>query len=327
MLRARMDPQLVEGLDAFIAATGPGGLAAIDDPVQRRAVFLELMEAGAAAPDASVATEDHLVPGPPGAPELRLRSYRPRDAEDALPAVYYIHGGGMVIGAIETEDAITRWLCGAVGCAAVSVEYRLAPENPHPAPVEDCYAGLVWTAANAERLGIDPDRIAVYGGSAGGGLAAATAIVARDRGGPPLAFQMLLYPMLDDRSCTPSCREIDDIGIFDGWASEEGWRALLGERWATDAVDPAAAPARSTDLSSLPPTWIDVGELDSLRDESVEYGLRLMQAGVATDLRVYPGVFHAWEFFVPYADASARVKAERVAALRRAFELELSSAR
>jgi acetyl esterase/lipase len=317
-----MDPQLIEGLEAFIAATGPGGLAGITDPVQRRAAFLELMEAGAAEPDASVVTEDHLVPGAVGDPEVRLRSYRPVGAEGRLPAVYYIHGGGMVIGAIETEDAIARWLCGAVGCAAVSVEYRLAPENPHPAPVEDCYAGLLWTAANAERLGIDPGRIAVYGGSAGGGLAAATAIVARDRGGPELAFQMLLYPMLDDRCCTPSCREIDDLGVFDGWASEEGWRALLGERWATEGVEPAAAPARSEDLSGLPPAWIDVGELDSLRDESISYALRLMQAGIATDLHVYPAVFHAWEVFVPGADASARVKAERVAALRRVFALD-----
>jgi acetyl esterase/lipase len=321
MLRDRMDPELIQGLDAFLVATGPGGLAAIRDPVERRATFLELMRAGAAEPDAGVLTEDHLVPGPPGAPEVRLRSYRPAGIEGPLPAVYYVHGGGMVIGAIETEDAITRWLCAAVGCAAVSVEYRLAPENPHPAPVEDCYAGLLWTAANAERLGIDPARIAVYGGSAGGGLAAATAILARDRGGPALAFQMLLYPMLDDRSCTPSCREIDDVGVFDGWASEEGWRALLGDRWATDAVDPTAAPARSTDLSGLPPTWIDVGEIDSLRDESVEYALRLLQAGVATDLHVYPAVFHAWEVFVPGAEASARVKADRVAALRRAFAL------
>jgi acetyl esterase/lipase len=317
-----MDPELIDGLDAFIAATGPGGLAGIADPVQRRATFLELMDAGVAEPDAGVVTEDHLVPGAAGDPEVRLRSYRPAGAEGPLPAVYYIHGGGMVIGAIETEDAIAGWLCGAVGCAAVSVEYRLAPENPHPAPVEDCYAGLAWTATNAERLGIDPSRIAVYGGSAGGGLAAATAIVARDRGGPALAFQMLLYPMLDDRCCTPSCREIDDIGVFDGWASEEGWRALLGERWASDAVEPAAAPARSTDLSGLPPAWIDVGELDSLRDESVAYALRLMQAGVATDLHVYPAVFHAWEVFVPEATASARVKAERVAALRRVFALD-----
>jgi acetyl esterase/lipase len=320
-LRDRMDPQLIDGLDAFLAATGPRGLAGIDDPAERRATFGELMAAGGVEPDPNVATSDHLVPGPPGDPEVRVRVYRPVGAEGALPALYYIHGGGMVIGAIETEDAIARALCLAVGCAAVSVEYRLAPENPHPAPVEDCYAGLVWTAENADRLGIDPGRIAVYGGSAGGGLAAATALLARDRGGPALAFQMLLYPMLDDRCETASCEEVDDIGVFDGWASREGWQALLGERWGTDAVDPAAAPARSTDLSGLPPAWIDVGEIDSLRDESVDYALRLLRAGVATDLHVYPGAFHAWEVFVPDADCSGRVVADRVAALRRAFSV------
>jgi acetyl esterase/lipase len=320
-LRERMDPQLIDGLDAFLAATGPRGLAGIADPAERRAVFGELMAAGEVEPDPRVATSDHLVPGPPGAPEVRVRAYRPVGAKGPLPALYYIHGGGMVIGAIETEDAIARALCLAVGCAAVSVEYRLAPENPHPAPVEDCYAGLVWTAENADRLEIDARRIAVYGGSAGGGLAAATAILARDRGGPALTLQMLLYPMLDDRCETPSCEEVDDIGVFDGWASREGWQALLGERWGTDAVEPAAAPARGTDLSGLPPAWIDVGEIDSLRDESVEYALRLLRAGVATDLHVYPGAFHAWEVFVPDADCSGRVVADRVAALRRAFSV------
>jgi acetyl esterase/lipase len=320
-LRERMDPQLIDGLDAFIAATGPRGLAGIADPVERRATFAELMAAGEVEPDPSVSTADHLVPGTPGGVQVRLRSYRPIGAEGLLPALYYIHGGGMVIGAIETEDAIARALCRAVGCAAVSVEYRLAPENPHPAPVEDCYAGLVWTAENAERLGIDAGRVGVYGGSAGGGLAAATVILARDRGGPALALQVLLYPMLDDRCETPSCAEIDDIGVFDGWASREGWQALLGERWGTDAVEPSAAPARSTDLSGLPPAWIEVGELDALRDESVAYALRLMQAGVATDLHVHSGAFHAWEVFVPDADSSVRVVADRVAALRRAFSL------
>jgi acetyl esterase/lipase len=317
-VRERLDPQVIGGLDAFIAATGPRGLAGIADPVDRRKAFLELMQAGN-EPDSDVQTVDHLVPGPAGGPQLRLRSYRPLGADGVLPALYYIHGGGMVIGAIESEDAIARAVCQSVGCAAVSVDYRLAPEHPHPAPVEDCYAGLAWTAANARELGIDPERLAVYGGSAGGALAAAMAILARDRGGPALCFQMLLYPMLDDRCQTPSCREIADLGVFDGWASEDGWRTLLGDRWGTDAVQPSAAPARSNDLSGLPPAWIDVGELDALRDESIEYALRLMQAGVATDLHVYPGVFHAWELFAPDADVSKRVVSDRIAALRRVF--------
>ena len=317
-----MDPELVEGLDGFLEATGPRGLAGIADPVERRRTFLELMAAGAAEPDARVTTEDFQVPGAAGAPEVRVRLYRPADAEGRLPALYYIHGGGMVIGAIETEDAIARSHCLAIGCAAVSVEYRLAPENPHPAAVEDCYAGLAWTAESAGRLGIDRDRIAVYGGSAGGGLAAATALLARDRGGPSLAYQMLLYPMLDDRCDSPSGREVEDIGVFDGWASREGFQAMLGERWGSDAVDPYAAPARAADLAGLPPAWIDVGELDALRDESIEYAQRLLQAGVATDLHVTPGCFHASEVFVPEAASSQRIAAARVAALRRAFGLD-----
>ncbi len=271
-----MDPELVEGLDAFLAATGPRGLAGIPNPVERRRTFLELMAAGGGEPDGRVVHEDFRVPGPDGGPEVRVRHYRPAEAEGPLPALYHIHGGGMVIGAVETEDAIVRSHCLAIGCAAVSVDYRLAPENPHPAPVEDCYAGLAWTAENAARLGIDPDRIAVYGGSAGGGLAAATALLARDRGGPALAYQMLLYPMLDDRCDTASGREIEDIGVFDGWASREGFQALLGERWGTDSVDAYAAPARRADLTGLPPAWIDVGELDALRHESIDYARRLM---------------------------------------------------
>jgi acetyl esterase/lipase len=318
-LRERMDPELVDGLDGFLAATGPRGLAGIADPVERRATFLELVTAEGGEPDARVETSDHEAPGPPGAPAIRVRHYRPVGLDGQLPALLYIHGGGMVIGAIESEDARTRAYCLEVGCAAVSVDYRLAPENPHPAPVEDCFAALAWTAENAVDLGIDADRIAVYGGSAGGGLAAATALLARDRGGPSLIFQMLLYPMLDHRCDTPSGHEVEDIGIFDGWASREGFQALLGERWDTDAVDAYAAPSLATDLAGLPPTWIDVGELDALRDESIDHAQRLLQACVPTELHVNPGCFHASEFFVPDAASSKRIVAARVEALRRAL--------
>jgi acetyl esterase/lipase len=318
-LRDRMDPELVEGLDGFLEATGPRGLAGIADPVERRRTFLGLMEAGGGEPDPRVATEDLRVAGPAGAPDVRVRSYRPVGLNGPLPALFYIHGGGMVIGAIESEDAIVRARCLELGCAAVSVDYRLAPENPHPAPVEDCYAALSWMAAEADRLVIDAGRIAIYGGSAGGGLAAGTALLARDRGGPALAFQMLLYPMLDDRCDTPSGNEVDDIGVFDGWASREGFEALLGERSGTDEVDHYAAPTRCPDLTGLPPTWIDVGELDALRDESIDYAQRLLQAGVPTELHINAGCFHASEVFVPDAASSRRIVAARVEALRRAF--------
>lgn len=318
-LENRMDPELRPGLEAFLEATGPRGLAGIADPVERRQTFLALMLGSETAPDDRVETEDHEIPGPPDGPPVRVRTFRPAGSTDPLPALFYIHGGGMVIGSIDTEDALTRSYCLEVGCAAVSVEYRLAPENPHPAPVEDCYAALAWTVENAERLGIDPERIAIYGGSAGGGLAAGTALLARDRGGPALAFQMLLYPMLDDRCATPSGREVEAIGVFDGWASREGFQALLGDTWDGGDVDAYAAPSRSTDLAGLPPTWIDVGELDALRDEAIDYATRLMRAGVPTDLHVTPGCFHASEVFVPDAAVSTRIVAARIGALRRAL--------
>lgn len=319
MLRDRIDPALLPGLDGFLALAGPRGLMAVADAQERRAAFGALMDAAQAEPDESVVTEDHLAPGPEGAPAIRVRRYRPAGTTGPLPGVYYIHGGAMVLGSIETEDAAARALCRAVGCVVLSVDYRLAPEHPHPAPVEDCYAGLAWAAAHAQELEIDPARLAVYGGSAGGGLAAATALLARDRGGPALAYQMLVYPMLDDRADSPSNQEIDDIGVFDGWANAAGWDALLGERRGTDAVDYSAAPARCADLAGLPPAWLDVGELDALRDEGVAYALALLRAGVPTDLHVYPAAYHGWEIFAPDADVSQRVLADRSAALRRAL--------
>lgn len=314
-LRDRIDPELLDGLDAFIAASSPRGLAGIADVTERRAVFAEMMAAGedAAAAGDGVDAQDATVPSEPPVP---VRVYRPR-AGGPMPALLYIHGGGMVIGSIETEDAIARTLAAEVGCVVVSVEYRLAPETRHPGPAEDCYAALAWMASEAEELGIDPNRVAVYGGSAGGNLAAAVALMARDRGGPRLALQMLLYPMLDDRADSVSCRQVQDIGIWDGWAHREGFEALLGDAAGTEDVDHYAAPARAVDVAGLPPTFIDVGELDSLRDEDVEYALRLMRADVPTELHVHPGAYHGWEVFAPDAAVSRRAVAERVGFLRR----------
>ena len=206
-----------------------------------------------------------------------------------------------------------------LGCVVVSVEYRLAPEHPHPAPVEDCYAGLVWTAKNAAELGIDPDRLAVGGLSAGGGLAAGTVLLARDRGGPALAFQLLVCPMLDDRNVTPSSHEFAEAVVWNRAANLFGWTALLGDAAGTDEVSPYAAPARATDLSGLPPAYIDVGELEVFRDECVDYAQRLVQAGVSTEFHLYPGAFHGFDGMIPDAEISRRAAAERVVALRRAL--------
>jgi acetyl esterase/lipase len=227
----------------------------------------------------------------------------------------------MVIGVPEIDDALMIGYAEQLGAVVVSVDYRLAPEHPYPAPVEDCYAGLVWTAKAAGELGIDPARIAVGGASAGGGLAAATVLLARDRGGPDVAFQLLVCPMLDDRNITPSSHEFAEAIVWDRAANIFGWTALLGDRIGTDDVPPYAAPARATDLSGLPPAFIDVGELEVFRDEDIDYALRLSQAGVSTEFHLYPGAFHGFDGMVPDAELSKRAKAARLAALKRAYGL------
>jgi acetyl esterase/lipase len=320
-LKQRIDPEVAEGLEAFEALLGPGGLNAIADVGERRAAFDGLI-AGLVAglpPNDRVSSEDMMVPGPAGAPDVRVRVYRPVDAATALPGILYIHGGGMVLGSIETEDPFATLLTDRLGCVTVSVDYRLAPEHPHPAPVEDCYAALSWTAGQATELGIDPHRLAVYGPSAGGGLAAGVALLARDRGGPRLAYQVLIQPMLDDRNETASSREIVDLGVWDRATNLEAWRWLLGDRAGTDEVDEYAAPARARDLSGLPPTYIDVGDLDLFRDEDIDYATRLMRAGVPTELHVYPGAVHGSEIFAPASQLATRIIACRMDALRHAL--------
>jgi acetyl esterase/lipase len=206
-----------------------------------------------------------------------------------------------------------------LGAVVVSVEYRLAPEHPHPAPVEDCYAGLVWTAEHADELGIDPQRLLIYGGSAGGGLSAGTALLARDRGGPPLSHQILLCPMLDDRGITQSSQELDGEGVWDRNANLTGWTALLGADRGGPDVSPYAAPARATDLSGLPPTYLDVGTVETFRDETIEYAARLARAGVSVELHVWAGAFHGFEGFAPQAAVSQDSRAARRGYLRRAL--------
>lgn len=266
-----------------------------------------------------VAIEDLLIDGRAGAPDLRLRLYRPHDAPAVLPCLYWVHGGGLVLGNLDLDDRLLSTWSLLLRCAAVSVDYRLAPENPHPAPVEDCYAGLVWTTEQAHALGIDASRVVLGGASAGGGLAAATALLSRDRGGPKAALQLLIYPMLDDRNVTPSSHENLPAGVWDRSSNISAWRAFLGESFGTDEVSPYAAPARATDLSDLPPAYIDVGTADLFRDEIIDYAQRLMQAGVPTALHVYPGAYHGWELAAPRAPITLAARTLRVDALRRAL--------
>lgn len=312
--RDRIDPESRVPLEQLLEAM-PGGFNAVPDIVQRRATMTAMFAAMEIAENENVVQEDRTIPGPEGEPDISVRITRPKNADAVLPGIYFIHGGGMVLGDVEGENVGATTISEQVNAVVVSVEYRLAPENPYPAPVEDCYAGLVWMAEHAAELGIDPARIALYGGSAGGGLVLATALLVRDRKGPKVAFQMPIYPMIDDRNETASSHEISDVGIWDRSANIEAWQWYLG---GNDA-DEYAAPARAQDLSGLPPTFIDVGTVDMFRDEDIVFANRLMQAGVPTELHINPGSYHASEIFAPEAELSRRIWAMRLDALRRAL--------
>ncbi|MEU6494457.1 alpha/beta hydrolase [Streptomyces sp. NPDC046984] len=242
---------------------------------------------------------------------------RPSEPSDAVPAIYYIHGGGMVFGDPTSGVEGVLDTAAALGLAVVSVDYRLAPENPYPAALEDCYSGLMWLAHHAAEVGVDPDRIVVAGASSGAGLAAALALAARDRGGPALLGQLLSSPMLDDRNDTPSSHQMAGLGLWDRTSNKTGWDALLENRSGDLDVPSYAAPARATDLSGLPPTFIDVGSNETFRDECVSYASRLWQAGVQAELHVWPGGFHMFALWVPQAAISRDARTAPMLWLRR----------
>ncbi len=243
------------------------------------------------------------VPGHLGVP-IDLAVIERTGRSGPTTAVYTIHGGGMVMGHhLGNLDSYDDWLLDH-DVVLVSVDYRLAPEHPDPTPVEDCYAGLVWVADHADELGIDPARIVIAGQSAGGGLAAGTALLARDRRGPELFAQVLVSPMLDDRDDTVSTHQIDGVGIADRQAMHFSWGAYLGDRRGKADVSPYAAPARADDLSGLPRTYIDCGSAEVFRDETVAWASALWAAGVDAELHVWPGAFHGFTSMVPGAAVS-----------------------
>jgi acetyl esterase/lipase len=260
---------------------------------------------------------ERTIPGPLGAPDLTVSVFQRTDHAPGGPGIYHIHGGGMVMGdRFLGADSLIDWV-EQLDAVAVSVEYRLAPENPDPAPVEDCYAGLEWMAANAEELGVDPERLVVAGASAGGGLAAGVALMSRDRGGPALAGQLLIYPMLDDRNESLSSHQFDGIGVWDRTSNDTGWDALLGDRRKTSQVSIYAAPARAADLSNLPPAFIDVASAEVFRDEDVAYASTIWACGGDAELHVWPGGFHGFDIFFPQAVLSVLAREARTRWLRR----------
>ncbi|MFO7592142.1 MAG: alpha/beta hydrolase [Acidimicrobiia bacterium] len=252
----------------------------------------------------TVERTDHVVDAERG---VVVRVHRPRGVAGPLPCAFSIHGGGYVLGNREMDDVkLGRW-AGTLGCLGVSVEYRLAPETPYPGPLDDCVDALRWVLDRSDELDIDRSRMGVAGVSAGGGLAAALALRARDEGGPALAFQLLECPMLDDRQHTPSS-QLDGLPIWDRHSNAYGWRSYLGDRYGSDDVPATAAPARATDLSGLPPAFVAVGSIDGFHDEDLEYATRLNRAGVPTEVHVYPGAPHGFQLF---GDSSVAVQAER----------------
>jgi len=268
---------------------------------------LDMLVSALPADLTGVVVEDRHEPGV----DVRIFAPEQRTAEPA-PAVLDIHGGGFAVGTVALDDGPNADIVRATGALVVSVDYRLAPEHPYPAAAEDCYAALRWLVEHADELGVDPRRIAVLGDSAGGGLAATTALMARDRGGPAIALQVLIEPELDDRLDTPSMLAGADTV---GWNSGQ---AVLSWRYYLDGqpADAYAAPARMADLAGLPPTYLTVTELDCLRDEGLEYARRLLAAGVSTELHCWPGTFHGFATLVPTAAISRRATATLHEALR-----------
>jgi triacylglycerol lipase len=284
-----------------------------------RASRVELARAAAVPEGLPVILEEILVPGPADAPPVRVLIYRPSHAAGPWPALLHIHGGGYVYGLPEMNDGANRKLAAELGCAVFSVDYRLAPETPYPGALEDCYAVLKWLHGNAASLGIDTGRIGVKGESAGGGLAAALALLARDRGEHSLAFQHLIFPMIDDRTCTQT-----DLNPFVGefiWTPERstfGWAAWLGSAPGSAGIPAYAAPARAENLAGLPPAFIGVGTLDLFLEENMEYAKRLTRAGVPVEMHIYPGAYHGFQT-VESARVTQAAWGDTVSSLRRAF--------
>ena len=312
-LEALLDPDLIE-----MFSTLPDLVDAVQDPEAARALRDERFSrlAGETRPSV-VPQRDVHVPGlGDDDPPVLVRVYRPEDRETSAPAILWFHGGGFNGGSVRYEDAVCEYLAQGVGATVVSVEYRLLPESCAPAPVEDGYAVLRWVIGHAEAEGVDPTRIAVAGLSAGATIAAGVALLARDRGDAPLAFQLLLYGSTDDALDTASADEFLDPRSPNREQAGSTWTAYVGP-----AADPRgyAVPMHAPTLAGLPPTYVAVGAVEMVRDENVAFAQRLMRAHVPTELHVFPGAFHGFDVLVPDARVSVAARKEYLRVLRRAL--------
>src|SRR5438874_3378113 len=285
--------------------------------MRRRASALELIDTVPKPNLPDIATDEIHVESAFGAKPIRVLTYRPITSSDPRPVIIHIHGGGFVMGAPEMKDVENRLFASELRCAIYSVDHRLAPESPHPAPLEDIYSVFAWLHANAGQLGLDPARIGIKGESGGGGFAAAAALYARDPQGSKFAFQHLIYPMIDDRTAVRK-----DLHPYVGefvWTQENnyfGWRSLLGDEPGAADVSPYAAAARAADVSGLPPTYISVGGLDLFLEENMIYADRLSRAGVPVELHMYPRAYHGF-YRVTNARVTKQAEHDNREALRR----------
>jgi acetyl esterase/lipase len=266
-----------------------------------------------------IKTENRNIPGPEGAPDIAVRIYRSEKQTRALPALLWIHGGGYMLGDLEPDDFSCSQLSLAGECVVLAVDYRLAPEHPYPAPLEDCYAALKWLSIHAAELGVERLRISIGGASAGGGLAAGLALLARDRAEVGVIFQLLIYPMIDDGNIAPASDSSPETILWTRAANLIGWRSYLGCAPGGEDLPCYAAASRATELKGLAPAYMAVGDLDLFAEEDVDYARRLIRAGISTELHVYPGGCHAFDILVPGAGISRRFNADIQRALKKAL--------
>lgn len=309
----RIDPEVAHAIHEH----PPERYVAIgeDPPLAREMTLASNLEMRAGLPPTEVTIEETTVPGPDC--EIPVVIYQP-PGPAPRGGLLWMHGGGYIVG-LARDDARCIEFAEVVGCTVVSVDYRLAPEATYRESIADSFAALQWMVDNSDELGIDAGRIAIGGGSAGGGLTAGLALYNRDNQGPDLAFQLLIYPMIDDTHDTPSGHEDTCPTVWNRDVSFKAWRMYLGDEYGADDVSPYAAAARAKDLTGLPPALVTVGTLDLFRDENIDYARRLMAAGVATDLQVYAGMFHGVEMLVLDAAASRRMRRGYLSGLRRAI--------
>ena len=272
-------------------------------------------------PGSDVRVQEIVVDGPPDSPDVGLRIFSPTNLTEPAPALLWIHGGGHIIGTAEVDDRTNIEFVRELGITVAAVRYRLGAKAPAPASVEDVYAALIGIAARAAELNIDPNRIAIGGASAGAGIAAALALVCNDRGGPSPVFQLLVYPMLDDRTVTRTDLDTSDVRVWMPKSNRYGWATYLGQAPGGVGISPYAAPARREDLSGLPPAWIGVGSIDLFHDEDVEYARRLNASGVPCELKFVEGAFHGFDVLYPDAPVSREFWGEQVRALRSGLNL------